>query len=96
MVVGAAPSWFADNLLLIAAVVLVLVTLLLLRVVKGAARITFVAVVAGIALFIFVNRVPLEACARTCECRIVRQDVTVPFCDPDLQLSQPVTDPARA
>ena len=91
MLVGAAPSWFADNLLLIGAVVLAVVTILVVRVVKDATtRLILVAVVVGVAVFVYANRVPLEACARTCECRIVRQDVTVPFCDPDLELSAAV------
>jgi hypothetical protein len=97
VLVGAAPSWFADNLLLIAAAVLGVVTVLLVRMVKDATtRVIFVAVVVGLA-FLYANRVQLESCARTCECRVVRQDVTVPFCDPDLALSAPVsTAPRRA
>jgi hypothetical protein len=98
VLVGAAPSWFADNLLLIAAAVLGVVTVLLVRMVKDATtRVIFVAVVVGLAVFLYANRVQLESCARTCECRVVRQDVTVPFCDPDLALSAPVsTAPRRA
>ena len=98
MIVGAAPSWFADNLVLWGAVVLGVVTLLILKVVKDATtRLIFVAVVVGVAVFLYVNRVPLEECARTCECRIVRQDVTLPVCNPDLELSAAVsTGPRRA
>ena len=96
MLVGAAPSWFADNLLLIGAVVLAVVTVLILRVVKDATtRLIFVAVVVGAAVFLYANRVPLEECARTCECRIVRQDVTVPVCNPDLDLSASVRGAPR-
>ena len=91
MIVGAAPPWFADNLLLIGAVVLGVVTILVLRVVTdAAARFTFLAVVVGIAVFLYANRVQLESCARTCECRIVRQDLTMPFCDP-VDLSAPLS-----
>jgi hypothetical protein len=87
VLVAAAPMWFADNLYLIAIVVLAVVTLLVLRVVTDAAsRFIIVGAVVALAVFVYVNRVPLEACARTCECRIVRQDVTVPFCQSDLEL----------
>ena len=98
MIVGAAPSWFADNLVLLGAVVLGVVTLLILKVVKDATtRLIFVAAVVGFAVFLYVNRVPLEECARTCECRIVRQDVTLPVCNPDLELSAAVSSgPRRA
>ena len=98
MLVGATPLWFSDHLLLIAAVVLAIVTILLLRVVKDATtRLIFVGAVVAVAVFVYTNRDPLEACARTCECRIVRQDVTVPMCNPDLELSAAVRDgPRRA
>ena len=91
VVIGAAPTWFADNLLLIGGIVLAVVALLIAKVAKDATtRFIFIGVVVGIAVFIYANRVELEACARTCECRIVRQDITVPLCDPDLELSAPV------
>ena len=91
MLVGAAPAWFADNLLLIAAVVLAVVTLLVLKVVtEAASRFIIIGAVLAVAVLVYVNRVPLEECARACECRIVRQDISVPFCDPDLELSAAV------
>ena len=98
MLVGAAPAWFADNLVLIAGIVLAVVTVLLARMVKDATtRLIMVAVVVVVAVFVYANRVPLEECARSCECRIVRQDVDVPFCNPDLELSAAVrSDPALA
>jgi hypothetical protein len=43
-------------------------------------------VIALVALFVYVNRVQLEACARTCHCRIAEQDITVPTCNTDLDL----------
>jgi hypothetical protein len=87
VIVGAAPGWFADHLALIAIVVLAAVTLLVLRVVVDVTtRLIIIGAVVAVAVFVYVNRVPLEECARTCECRIVRQDVTVPFCDSDLDL----------
>jgi hypothetical protein len=88
---GAAPTWFADNLLLIGGIVLAVVTLLVVRVVKDVTtRLILVGAVVAIAVFIYANRVQLEECARTCECRVVLQDVTVPVCDPDLELSAAV------
>ena len=93
MLLGATPAWFADNIVLIAVVVLAVVTVLVLRVVKETVtRFIILAVVVGAAVFIYANRVPLEECARSCECRVARQDVTVPFCDPDLELSAAVRD----
>ena len=98
MLVGATPVWFSDHLLLIAAGVLGVVTILVLRVVSDAmTRLIIVGAVVAVAVFVYINRDPLEACARTCECRIVRQDVTVPFCNPELELSSAVTGgPRRA
>jgi len=96
VLVGAAPEWFADNIVVIAAVVLAVVTLLLLRMVKETVtRLILLAIVVGLAVFVYANRVPLEACARECRCRVVRQDVEVPLCNPDLQLSHAVTGGQR-
>jgi hypothetical protein len=53
---------------------------------KTVLRVTLLAIMAAMALFIYVNREPLEACARTCECRIADRDITVPACSPDLEL----------
>jgi hypothetical protein len=98
VLVGAAPAWFADHLVLIAGVVLIVVTLLVVRVMeKTVTRSAVLVVVVAVAVFLYANRVQLEECARTCECRIVRQDVTVPLCDPDLELSAAVRGgPRRA
>jgi hypothetical protein len=91
VLVAAAPSWFADNLVLIAAVTLVVVTIVVLRVMqKTVTRSALLLVVGAVAVFLYANRLPLEECARTCECRVVRQDVSVPFCDSDLDLSAAV------
>ena len=40
-----------------------------------------------VGVLVYVNRDPLKACAVTCECQIADQDIDVPFCDPDLDLS---------
>jgi hypothetical protein len=84
---AAAPAWFADNVAQIAAATLVVLTVLVARLVqKTALRITLLALIGAAALFVYVNRAPLEACARTCECRIAEQDISVPLCDADLDL----------
>ena len=36
---------------------------------------TLIAVIAAVALFIYVIRAPLETCARTCECQLAGRDV---------------------
>jgi hypothetical protein len=54
---------------------------------KAATRTILLVLIAAVALFVYVNRDPLRACARTCECQIAKQDLTVPLCDPDLDLS---------
>jgi hypothetical protein len=88
VLMGAAPTWISENLTEICLVGLALVTIAVARLVqKATVRITLLALTAGLALFIFVNRHPLEACARTCACQVAGQDVDVPFCDPDLDLS---------
>jgi hypothetical protein len=86
-VLAATPAWFSDNLPQIAIGTLALLTLLVLRLVqKVALRATLLALIAAAALFVYVNRAPIEACARTCECTIAGRDITVPTCDPDLSL----------
>jgi hypothetical protein len=92
VVVAATPAWFADNVTLIALVVLVLVTFLVLRLVKATVtRTILLAVIVAVAVFIYVNRDPLRTCARDCECEIASQDLTVPLCDPDLDLASGIT-----
>ncbi len=84
---AATPTWFSGNLTEIAIGTLVVLTVVVLRLVqKVALRLTLLALIAAVALFVYVNRAPLEACARTCECRIADRDITVPTCQPDLGL----------
>lgn len=84
---AAAPAWFADNLAQIAIGTLLVLTLLVIRLVqKAAMRAALLGVIAVVALFVYVNRAPLEACAKTCTCEIAGQEITVPICDPDLKL----------
>lgn len=85
--VAAAPAWFADNVTQIAVGTLLVLTALVLRMIqKTATRAVLLALIAAVAVFVYANRRPLEQCARTCECRIAGQDLTVPTCDPDLSL----------
>ena len=89
---AAAPSWFADNVALIAGVVLLALVILVLRVVKETiTRGLLLAVLLGAGVLVYVNRDALEACAETCECEIADQDLSVPFCDPNLDLAAAVT-----
>jgi hypothetical protein len=89
---AAAPSWFADNLALIAGVTLAAVTVLVLRVVKDKiTRGLIVVLLVGLGVLVYVNRDALETCAETCECEIADQDISVPFCDPNLDLAAAVT-----
>lgn len=84
---AAAPAWFADNVALIALGTLVVLTVLVLRMIqKATIRTILLGVVAAVALLVYANRTSLEQCARTCECDIARQHISVPTCDPDLSL----------
>lgn len=84
---AAAPAWFADNVVAIAVGTLLVLTFLVLRMIqKTMLRGILLAAIAAVALFVYANRVELEACARTCECRLLDQDVTVPACNTNLKL----------
>ena len=90
MFVAAAPPWVADNAAAIAIVALVVCTILAAWVVQKATwRFALLGVMLALTLFVYVNREAFRACARTCECRIADQDITVPACDPDLDLGAP-------
>lgn len=85
--VAAAPAWFADNVLQIALGTLATLTFLIFRMIqKAALKTTLLMVVAAVGLFVFFNHEPLEECARTCKCRIARQEIHVPTCQSDLDL----------
>ena len=87
MLPAAAPAWFADNVAQIALVTLLVLTVLVVRLVhKAMLRLALLGLVAAVGLFVYVNREPLRACARTCECQIADRDINVPGCDPDLDL----------
>jgi hypothetical protein len=90
MLLAAAPVWFADHVAAIAITTLVVLTILVAWVVqKTMWRFALLGIMVALALFVYVNREHLRACARTCECRIADRDLTVPACDPDLELGLP-------
>lgn len=84
---AAAPPWFADNLLLIAAGTLAVLAVAVLRMIqKATLRAALLGVLAVVALLVYANRRPLEECARTCECDLAGRHVTVPICDDSVDL----------
>jgi hypothetical protein len=85
-VLAAAPAWLSDNLTPIALATLAVLTFAVLRMVqKTVLRITLLALIALVALVAYVNRAPLEACARTCSCNLGGRTVSVPLCDDELR-----------
>jgi hypothetical protein len=85
--VAATPAWFADNVAQISVGTLLVLTVLVVRLVqKVVLRMVLLGLILMVGLFVYVNRAPLEACARTCECEIAGRHITVPTCDPDLKL----------
>lgn len=87
MHLAATPAWFADNVAQITLVTLLVLTALVIRLVhKAMLRFALLGLIAAVGLFVYVNREPLQACARTCECQIADRDITVPTCDPDIDL----------
>ena len=84
---AAAPAWFADNLTLIGGGTLLVLTVLVVRTVqKSTVRLVLLVLIAGVAALAYVHRTDLKACATTCECRLVNQDLTIPGCSPDFRL----------
>ena len=87
MLLAATPAWFADNVAEITLVTLVVLMVLVIRLVqKAMLRLALLGLIAAVGLFVYVNREPLQACARTCECQIADRDITVPSCEPDIDL----------
>ncbi len=87
MLLAATPAWFADNVAEITLVTLLVLTVLVIRLVqKAMLRLALLGLIAAVGLFVYVNREPLQACARTCECQIADRDITVPSCEPDIDL----------
>ena len=89
MLTAATPAWFSENIVPISLVVLLLLTFAVVRLVaKAGTRLVLLGLITAVAVFVYVNRAPLESCARTCECQIADRHIDVPFCDPDLDLSR--------
>ena len=83
MHLAATPAWFADHTALFVIGAVAALTVLVIWVVeRTTARIVCIGVGLILALFVYVNRSPLQACARTCECRVAGHDLTMPACDP--------------
>jgi hypothetical protein len=81
---AATPAWFADNVTQIAVGTLLVLTVLVVRMIqKTAVRAVLLGLIALVALFVYVNHDQLESCAKTCECEIAGQRITVPTCDPE-------------
>jgi hypothetical protein len=96
VLVAAAPSWFADNVGLIFVALLLVGAIVVFRVVKETVtKVMLLALIVGAAVFVYVNRSPLKACAESCECEIADQEVSVPFCDPNFELAAAVMPAAR-
>jgi hypothetical protein len=84
---AATPAWFANNLPQIAVGTLLVLTFLVIRLVqKVMVRTVLLGLIALVGLVVYVNRAPLRACAQTCECEIGGRHITVPTCQPDLEL----------
>lgn len=84
---AATPPWFADNLPQIAAITLLVLVFVVIRFVqKAVMRAALLIVIALTGLFVYVNRAPLRACAKTCECEIGGRTITVPTCSSEIRL----------
>ncbi len=88
LVVAAAPAWFADNLTVIAAGTLLVLTVLVVRMIqKTALRVVLLCLIGGVAVFVYANNDALQRSATTCECRLVDRHITIPSCDTGLDVS---------
>jgi hypothetical protein len=86
-VLAATPTWFAGNLTQISLGTLLVLTLVVIRMVHAViTKVTLLTLIVLLALFVYVNRAPLKACAQTCECEIAGKHLTVPTCDSHLKL----------
>lgn len=84
---AATPAWFAGNLTQISLGTLLVCTLLVVKLIHTVImKTTLLILIALVGLFVYVNRVPLKACAKTCECEIAGKHLTVPTCGSDLNL----------
>jgi hypothetical protein len=84
---AATPAWFANNLPQIAVGTLLVLTFLVIRLVQTVmVRTVLLGLIALVGVLVYVSRATLKACAQTCECEIGGRHITVPTCQPDLEL----------
>ena len=84
MLLAAAPDWFADNAAPIVVLTLLVLAAVVLWLVKATTvRLLLLVLIAAVAVVTYVNRAPLETCARTCECQVADRDIEVPGCNPN-------------
>ena len=81
---AALPDWLDPELLKWIILVVIAVLLYLMYVVvrfvqRTVLKLSLFVLLAGIALSLWVQRTDLEDCARTCECSLYGQTVTVPW-----------------
>jgi chromate transport protein ChrA len=80
-VLAALPAWLSDNIAEYSTVLLAVAALVVFRLVqKTITRIILLGLLVGAATFVYANQDQLRQCATTCECRLVKQDVSVPAC----------------
>lgn len=82
--VAALPEWLDPELLTWIILVVIAVLLYLMYIVvrfvqRVVLKLVLVAVLAGVGVSLWVQRADLEDCARTCECSLYGQTVTVPW-----------------
>lgn len=84
MLLAALPDWLDPELLqwiilVVIAVVLYLMYVVIRFVQRVVLKVALFVLLAGVGLSLWVQRTDLENCARTCECSLYGQDVTVPW-----------------
>jgi hypothetical protein len=70
------PAAEVSAMLIVAAVIFRLVA-------KTVIRFILLAVLAAVAVFLYLNQAPLRTCARTCACEFADTEITVPACATD-------------
>jgi hypothetical protein len=83
MVLAAFPEWLSENLSLFSVLTLAALALLVMRLVqKTMTRGLLLALLVAAAFFVYANEAQIERCANTCECRLLRQNIEIPTCNP--------------
>ena len=70
------PAAEVSAMLIVAAVIFRLVA-------KTVIRFVLLAVLAAVAVFLYLTQAPLRTCARTCACEFADTEITVPACATD-------------